>query len=109
MGRCWGRWWSDAAQFDLGPMDGRQAIPCLWKRLARLVSKNRLASGRKLHVNDSKLVYSTATGLKELERLRPCGALHVRGNAGRPYRPVATDEPGRVGGVAGVSVVSTRR
>jgi len=54
--------------FDLGPMDGRQAIPCLWKLLARLVSKNRLASGRKLHVNDSKVVYSPATGLKELER-----------------------------------------
>jgi hypothetical protein len=54
--------------FDLGPIDDQQPIPCLWKRLSRLVSKNRLASGRKLHVNDSKLVYSSSTGLKELER-----------------------------------------
>ena len=42
--------------------------PCLWKRLGRYVSRNRLKSGRKLHVNDSKLVYSPAGGLKELER-----------------------------------------
>jgi len=54
--------------FDIGPWDESQPIPCLWKRLSRLVSKNRLASGRKLHVNDSKLVYSTSLGLKELER-----------------------------------------
>ncbi len=54
--------------FDLGGMEGRQAVPCLWKRLGKLVSKNRLPSGRKLHVNDSKLVYSPAAGLKELER-----------------------------------------
>jgi hypothetical protein len=54
--------------FDLGPLDGEDDLPCLWKRLNKLVSKNRLASGRKLHVNDSKLVYSTALGLKELER-----------------------------------------
>jgi len=43
-------------------------IPCLWKRLRRYVSKNRLRSGRKIHVNDSKLVYTPALGLKELER-----------------------------------------
>lgn len=43
-------------------------IPCLWKRLRRYVSRNRLKSGRKIHVNDSKLVYSPASGLKELER-----------------------------------------
>lgn len=42
--------------------------PCLWKKLNRYVSRNRLKSGRKLHVNDSKLVYSPAGGLKELER-----------------------------------------
>lgn len=54
--------------FDLGSMEGQQALPCLWKRLGRVVSKKRLASGRKLHVNDSKLVYSPAMGLKELER-----------------------------------------
>ena len=43
-------------------------IPCLWKRLSRCVSKNRVKSGRKLHVNDSKIVYSPSTGLVELER-----------------------------------------
>lgn len=42
--------------------------PCLWKRLNKYVSRNRVKSGRKLHVNDSKLVYSPAGGLKELER-----------------------------------------
>ena len=42
--------------------------PCLWKKLGRYVSRNRLKSGRKLHVNDSKLVYSPAGGLRELER-----------------------------------------
>jgi hypothetical protein len=54
--------------FDIGPIDDQQPIPCLWKRLSRLVSKNRVASGRKLHINDSKLVYSPSNGLKELER-----------------------------------------
>jgi hypothetical protein len=54
--------------FDLGPDVSAEQIPCLWKRLSKLVSKNRLSSGRKLHINDSKLVYSPANGLKELER-----------------------------------------
>jgi hypothetical protein len=54
--------------FDLGDGIDSEQIPCLWKRLSKLVSKNRLASGRKLHINDSKLVYSPASGLKELER-----------------------------------------
>jgi hypothetical protein len=54
--------------FDLGPLAPAEQIPCLWKRLSKLVSKTRLASGRKLHINDSKLVYSPAGGLKELER-----------------------------------------
>ena len=52
-------------------LDGRFApdeIPCICKRLRRCVSKNRSKSGRKLHVNDSKMVYSPAGGLKELER-----------------------------------------
>src|SRR5436305_4426143 len=44
------------------------ALPCLWKRLKKLVSRNRSKTGRKLHVNDSKLVYSSGQGLKELER-----------------------------------------
>jgi hypothetical protein len=51
-------------------LDGNPAgeLPCLWKRLRKLVSKNRLKSGKKLHVNDSKEVYSPSFGLKELER-----------------------------------------
>jgi hypothetical protein len=43
-------------------------IPCVWKRLRKCVDKKRSPTGKKLHINDSKLVYSTATGLKELER-----------------------------------------
>src|SRR5688572_19007194 len=46
----------------------RDAPPCLWKRLRKHVSKNRTKNGRKLHVNDSKVVYAPAAGLKELER-----------------------------------------
>src|SRR5688572_15643996 len=46
--------------------------PCLWKRLTKLVSKNRTKTGRKLQVNDSKEVYSPALGLKELERSILC-------------------------------------
>jgi hypothetical protein len=42
--------------------------PCLWKMLNGCVSRNRLKSGRKLHVNDSKLVYGGPGGLKELEK-----------------------------------------
>jgi hypothetical protein len=43
-------------------------LPCLWKRLGKCISKSRSKSGRKLHVNDSKVVYSSANGLTELER-----------------------------------------
>jgi hypothetical protein len=53
--------------FEL-PDDATNEIPCLWKALRGVVSKNRHKSGRRLHVNDSKLVYSSAGGLKELER-----------------------------------------
>jgi hypothetical protein len=42
--------------------------PCVWKLLRRHLGKSRSRSGRKIHVNDSKLVYSPAGGLKELER-----------------------------------------
>ncbi len=49
-------------------VDANGEIPCIWKRLRRLVSKNRLRSGRKIHVNDSKAVYNPSLGLKELER-----------------------------------------
>lgn len=41
-------------------------LPCVWKRLKKLVSRNRTKGGKKLHINDSKLVYTA--GLKELER-----------------------------------------
>ena len=50
------------------PLADPEDWPCLWKRLGRYVSRNRSKTGRKLHVNDSKLVYSPAGGLKELER-----------------------------------------
>lgn len=60
-------------------------FPCLWKSLRRCVSRTRTKTGRKLHINDSKLVYSPAGGLKELERsvlalnaaaAGPCENLH---------------------------------
>lgn len=55
--------------FDLGDAVDRTApLPCLWKLLRKSVSKKRSKNGRKLHVNDSKLVYSPSAGLKELER-----------------------------------------
>jgi hypothetical protein len=47
-------------------------VPCLWKRLTKLVSRNRSKTGKKLHVNDSKQVYSPSIGLKELERSLLC-------------------------------------
>ncbi|MGA2229948.1 MAG: hypothetical protein ABSH22_03395 [Tepidisphaeraceae bacterium] len=43
-------------------------FPCLWTPLRRVLSKRRSAAGQKLHVNDSKVVYSPSAGLKELER-----------------------------------------
>jgi ribonuclease HII len=56
-----------ACAFEL---DGDPTVdaPCLWKQLRKLVSKKRVASAMKIHVNDSKLVYSSSAGLKELER-----------------------------------------
>ncbi len=48
--------------------DPSEDLPCLWSRLRKLVSRTRLRTGRKLHINDSKLVYSPSHGLKELER-----------------------------------------
>src|SRR5437764_5434740 len=54
-----------AFEVDAGP-DGE--APCLWQRLRKHVSRNRLKHGKKLHVNDSKMVYSPSFGLKELER-----------------------------------------
>jgi hypothetical protein len=42
--------------FELDGDPSAEQLPCLWKRLRKLVSKNRLKSGKKLHVNDSKEV-----------------------------------------------------
>ena len=56
------------AAFEVSGADPGAEIPCLWKKLGKYVSRNRLKTGRKLHVNDSKLVYSPGIGLKELER-----------------------------------------
>jgi hypothetical protein len=53
-------------------VEATEAVPCLWKRLTKLVSRNRSKTGRKLHVNDSKQVYSPSIGLKELERSLLC-------------------------------------
>jgi hypothetical protein len=53
--------------FEVGGEAGDD-LPCLWRRLRRAVGKKRDAKGRKIHVNDSKIVYSPAGGLKELER-----------------------------------------
>ena len=50
------------------PEQREMSLPCLWKRLNKFVSKTRSKSGRKLHINDSKLVYSPSSGLFELER-----------------------------------------
>lgn len=44
------------------------SLPCLWDRLRQGVSRKKSKGGRKLHINDSKLVYSGAEGLTELER-----------------------------------------
>jgi ribonuclease HII len=43
-------------------------LPCLWSKLKKSVSKSRSKSGRKLHINDSKMVYSPSAGLGELEK-----------------------------------------
>src|SRR4051812_12185081 len=54
--------------FELPDVDPSAPLPCLWKRLRKLVSKSRSRHGRKIHVNDSKQVYNPSIGLKELER-----------------------------------------
>lgn len=54
--------------FEIADADPKLDPPCLWKRLRKLVSKTRSRDGRKIHVNDSKLVYSPSQGIKELER-----------------------------------------
>jgi hypothetical protein len=56
---------------EVTPEDPDQStdnLPNLWKLLRKHISKTKSPKGKKIHVNDSKLVYSTANGLKELER-----------------------------------------
>ncbi len=52
--------------FDVAGADPTGDLPCVWQRLKKLVSKNRTKAGKKLHINDSKLVYTNT--IKELER-----------------------------------------
>jgi ribonuclease HII len=54
--------------FDLPDCQNIQELPCLWKRLGKMVSKKRSTSGKKIQINDSKVVYSPSDGLRELER-----------------------------------------
>jgi len=54
--------------FEINDAAADGDLPCVWKRLRKLVSRNRTKNGKKLHINDSKIVYSTDAGLKELER-----------------------------------------
>jgi hypothetical protein len=51
---------------------GSEGLPCVWKMLRRAVSKTKCAKGKRLHVNDSKQVYSPSKGLSELERAVLC-------------------------------------
>jgi len=43
-------------------------LPCLWKRLRRVAGKKRDKRGKRIHINDSKIVYNPGQGLKELEK-----------------------------------------
>ena len=60
--------------FDLAdmPADAMAPLPCLWKRLRKHISKSRTRGGQKLHINDSKQVYSPSAGVRELERSVLC-------------------------------------
>lgn len=53
-----------AFEVDADPTAER---PCIWKRLRKNLRKARSRNGRTLHVNDSKLVYSSGE-IAELER-----------------------------------------
>ena len=45
-----------------------EKLPCLWKRLRRVAGKKRDKRGKRIHINDSKIVYNPGQGLKELEK-----------------------------------------
>lgn len=64
--------------FEVDGVSADAEMPCLWGKLKKLVSKNRLRSGTKIHVNDSKSVYTPAVGIKELEK----GVLAIAGTYG---------------------------
>lgn len=97
--------------FEIAATDPGE-LPCLWTKLHRSISKTRCKKGRRLHINDSKLVYSSSAGLKELERAvlavgatvfdRPlsldqfinCVASHATHDlAEPPWYSATTDEP----------------
>ena len=71
------------------PGDHLADPPNLWKRLTRHTSPKRSATGRKIHVNDSKLVYSPAAGVKELERSVLSFMLAAEELLGWAWRPAA--------------------
>src|SRR5258708_1498851 len=54
--------------FELPETDHLAPLPCVWKRLRKLVSKTRPRNDRKIHINDSKAVYSPSIGIGRLER-----------------------------------------
>ncbi|MDB5325848.1 MAG: ribonuclease [Phycisphaerales bacterium] len=56
-----------------------EPTPCLWARLKKCAGKSRCKKGRKLHINDSKAVYSPSAGVSELERAVLCLAEQVHG------------------------------
>jgi hypothetical protein len=44
-------------------------LPCLWRMLKNVVGKTRSKTGKRIHINDSKLVYQPGPeGIKELEK-----------------------------------------
>ncbi len=66
---------------------GGEGLPCLWTRLSRTAGKTRCRKGLKLHINDSKAVYTPSQGLKELERAVLCLLMQAHRAAlhGRPW------------------------
>jgi len=50
------------------PGDHLRDEPCLWTLLSRHTSRKKSSGGRKLHINDSKAVFTPSAGIKELER-----------------------------------------
>ena len=55
-----------AFQLDADPAAD---LPCLWKLFKKVIGKTRSKTGKRIHINDSKLVYQPGPeGLKELEK-----------------------------------------